>query len=63
MSEKLYVQRTFRPWPKNQERLSFAEKIDLNVSELINEVLEANLKKHLELKTKKLREELSAPIP
>jgi hypothetical protein len=55
--------RTFRPWPENQERLAFAEKLDLNVSELINEVLERHLKDHLHTKTKKLREALSVPIP
>lgn len=26
--------RTFRPWPENQERLEFAEKVGLNVSEI-----------------------------
>jgi len=55
--------RTFKPWPQNQERLAFAEKLDLNVSELINEVLEKHLRSHLEAKTRKLREELSAPVP
>ena len=60
MAEK---NRTFRPWPENQERLKFAEKLDLNVSEVINEVLQQNLKHHLESKTKKLREQLSVPIP
>ena len=60
MAEK---NRTFRPWPENQERLEFAEKLDLNVSEVINEVLRDNLKRHLETKTRKLREALSVPIP
>lgn len=27
---KQRVQRNFRPWPENQERLEFAEKIGLN---------------------------------
>ena len=57
------LSRTFRPWPENQERLVFAEKLELNVSEVINEVLEEHLKKHLETKTKKIREALSVPIP
>ena len=60
MAEK---NRTFRPWPENQERLVFAEQLDLNVSEVINEVLQKHLKTHLEAKTKKLREALSVPIP
>jgi len=55
--------RTFKAWPENQERLAFAEKLDLNVSELINEVLQQHLKTHLEKKTKKIREALSVPIP
>ena len=62
--EKRYEQRTFRPWPTNQERLSFAdEKLGLNVSEVINEVLEKHLKSHLEAKAKRLREALSTPVP
>jgi hypothetical protein len=60
MAEK---NRTFRPWPENQERLVFAEQLDLNVSEVINEVLQKHLKTHLETKTKRLREALSVPIP
>ena len=55
--------RTFKAWPENQERLAFADKLGLNVSEVINEVLEKHLKVHLETKTKKLREALSVPIP
>jgi hypothetical protein len=57
------MNRTFRPWPENQERLAFAEKLELNISEVINEVLEKHLKTHLETKTKQLREALSVPIP
>jgi len=56
-------QRTFRPWPENDERLAFAERVDLNVSEVINEVLKEHLKPHLERKTKKLREALAVPVP
>jgi hypothetical protein len=55
--------RSFKAWPENQERLAFAEKLDLNVSELINEVLKDNLRSHLERKTRKLREALSVPVP
>ena len=55
--------RSFSPWPENQERLEFANRIGLNVSEVINEVLKQNLKRHLETKTKKIREQLSVPIP
>ena len=64
MSEKTpTTPRGFRAWPENQERLEFAEKIGVNVSELINEILKDNLKPRLERKTKLLREALSAPVP
>jgi len=53
----------FRAWPENQERLEFARRVGLNPSELINEVLKENLKKHLEAKVKKVREALSVPVP
>lgn len=62
MSERKLA-RSFKPWPENQERLAFAEKLDLNVSEIINEVLRDYLKPHLERKTKQIREVLSAPVP
>ena len=55
--------RTFRPSPVNQERLELADKLGINVSELINEALEASAKKIIEAKTRKLREALSVPIP
>jgi hypothetical protein len=60
MAEK---NRTFRPWPKNQERLVLADKLGINVSELINEALETAGKKIIEAKTKQLREALDVPIP
>ena len=55
-------QRNFRPSPINQERLEFADKIGLNVSELINEVLEKHLKPTMENKAKEIREALALPI-
>lgn len=54
---------SFRAWAENQERLEFAEKIGVNISELINEILRDNLKPRLEKKTKQLREALTAPVP
>lgn len=64
MSEKTpTTPRAFRAWPDNQERLEFAEKIGVNISELINEILRDNLKPRLEKKTKQLREALTAPVP
>ena len=52
--------RTFRPWPENQERLEFADKIGVNVSELINEVLKKHLDPHLETKAKKILEAITS---
>ncbi len=60
---KRSVQRNFRPWPDNQERLEFADKIGLNVSEVINEVLQKHLKQSIEAKAREIRTRLSAPIP
>ena len=63
MNEGKKVQRNFRPWPQNQERLELADKLGINVSELINESLEKAARKIIEDKTRKLREALSVPIP
>lgn len=64
---KLGSTRGFRPWPKNRERLEFAEKFGLNCSEIINQVLEKHLKDALEtaLKTRQseIREALAAKVP
>jgi len=57
------VQRNFKPWPENQERLEHAEKLGISVSELINESLAKVGKQLIESKAKKLREALSVPIP
>ena len=61
MTEKL-TPRTFRPWKTNQERLELADKIGLNVSELINEVLEKHLKPEMEKKANRIREALSLSV-
>lgn len=58
---KKSTQRNFRPWPENQERLELAEKLGLNVSELINEVLKKNVSRHLEEKAKQIRNALGTP--
>jgi hypothetical protein len=55
--------RSFKPWPENRERLEFAEKVGLNVSEIINEILLDNLKPRLEKKVKQIREAVAAPVP
>lgn len=64
MVESKKLQRNFKPWEDNQERLVFAEeKLGFSAPELINEVLQQHLKAHIETKAKKLREALSVPIP
>jgi hypothetical protein len=51
----------------NQERLEYAKKLELNVSQIVNELLEKHLKGYLEKakadKTRQLRETLEAPVP
>lgn len=47
-----YSQRTFRPWPENQLNFDFAEKQRFNVSELINEIVAKNFKRHVATKIK-----------
>lgn len=63
MSAVKTTPRAFRAWPENQERLEFAEKIGINVSELINELLKDYLKPRLEKKVKAVREAVAAPVP
>jgi post-segregation antitoxin (ccd killing protein) len=63
MSNKKTVPRNFLPWPENEERLEFAKKIGLNVSEVINESLAKALKATIDTKAKKVREALAAPCP
>jgi hypothetical protein len=52
-----------RRWPENQEWLEFAERVGVNVSELINEILRDNLRPRLERKVKAIREAVAAPVP
>ena len=55
--------RGFRPRAENVERLEYAEKIGLSVSEVINDVLAKHLKDYLSEKTGQIRTALKAPIP
>lgn len=48
--------RSFIPWPENQERLQLADRLGLNVSELINEVLRDNIAEHLKRKANLIRQ-------
>jgi hypothetical protein len=64
MADRYAKTRSFRPWDGNRKRLDYAEeKLGLNISEVVNEVLEQHLKTHLERKAKQLREALSVPVP
>ncbi len=59
--------RAFRPWPENQERLEYAEKLGLNLSELINEALKRELRDQIQRVVKQkadsFRKALDAPVP
>ena len=57
--QKKLMPRTFRPWETNHKRLEFAGKMGLNVSELINEVLEKHLEPVMEQKADTIRKTLS----
>ena len=50
--------RSFKPWPENEQRLAFAGRIGVNVSELINEVLKERLDHALSKRTKEIQKEL-----
>ena len=54
--------RSFRAWSINQEWLAVADSLGLNVSELINEVLEKHLKAELENKSAQIRKALSLKV-
>jgi NTP pyrophosphatase (non-canonical NTP hydrolase) len=53
------VTRTFQPWDENEQRLSMASRLGINVSELINETLRGKLDEILNQKTKQLQKELA----
>ncbi len=53
---------TFRAWPKNWERLQIAKTLGINISELINEVLDKHLKTEMENKADKIRKALNVKI-
>ncbi len=59
--------RSFKPWPENQERLDYAQRLGLEVSQVVNDVLKEHLRPYLEKvrksKTRELREVLDAPVP
>jgi hypothetical protein len=58
---KKRILRAFQPWPENEQRLEMAQKIGLNVSELINEALAGGkLDAALNAKSRQLQTQLDA---
>jgi hypothetical protein len=41
------LQRTFRPTPRNQQTIELAEQMSVNVSKLINSVLEQHMRPYM----------------
>ena len=52
--------RSFMPRPENEQRLALASRLGINISELINDSLAANLEKQLQEKLKALQTELAS---
>ena len=50
--------RSFQAWPQNEHLLSIASRVGINVSEVINESLDANLERVLKEKLKKIESEM-----
>ncbi len=67
MSKATRAMRSFSPWPENQERLEYAQKLGLEVSQIVNEILSEHLRHYLtkikQTKGKELRAALDAPVP
>jgi hypothetical protein len=55
---KKYKQQSFRPWPENQKRLELAGRIGLNVSEVINEILNEQFDETLKRKGREIQKAL-----
>lgn len=51
--QKKYISRNFRPWPENEKRLEKAIASGLNVSEMINELVDQHFSTYVESKAKK----------
>ena len=49
---------SFMPLPKNEKLLAIARRLGINISELVNETLEAKLDDVLKMKIKKVESEL-----
>jgi hypothetical protein len=57
--------RTFLPRLETRERLSYAEEVGLNISEVINEALDSkkSVREVIQEMVKAKREALSVPVP
>ena len=53
----------FRPLPKAQERLEYAEKIGVNAPQMINDLIERFGQKYLEEARKGIQAALQTPVP
>ena len=63
MKTRKTVPRSFKPWPENNARLEYAQQLGLDISKVVNELLNCHLKDYLEReKTAKIKQ-LSVPIP
>jgi len=59
---KKFASRTFRPWQQNDDELKVADDLGMNVSQLINEVLEEHLRDHMKKKVERMRRTLSQSV-
>ena len=57
-SEKRYQQRAFRPTPQNLARIELAQSIGLNVSAIINQVLEERFEAVMQEKARQVEKAL-----
>lgn len=57
-----YKYRSFVAWDKNEQKLAAAQKLGINVSELINETLNGSLDTVLNSKIKQLQKELAGMV-
>ena len=53
----------FRPMPRVQERLEYAEKIGVNTAQMLNDLVEKFGQKYLEEARKGIQAALQTPVP
>lgn len=63
MADGKRVQRCFKPWDDNEERLQHCEAVGINPADVINQCLRLIGRRVIEDKIKSLREHLKVPIP